>query len=996
MSVINTNIKSLVAQDALNINNRKLSTTMERLSTGSRINSAADDAAGLSISTRMESQVRGLQMAVKNAYDAISVTETAEGAMEEVTNILQRMRELSVQAASDSNSAEDRGFLNDEIKQLSAEIDRISQTTQFNGMNVLDGSFSQKVFQIGANSGQTMNLSIGSMSAGVLGVAASEGVTTQTSRTTVASGVSEANALGAPATETVAKIRLNDEKWDTEWTSSTLTFTLTDSNGSSIAIAGVTVDLSSDLSRASFVSQVNSAIQAEHIDTTITGTTTTSASETLDISDSANFDKLRFDVRVDGGDTVSIDLRSRLLSTNGVTDTAVTRAQLAQAVEDELVEKFDADLSADVSGTALEITDAQGRRLEVSQGLGSGFLFGTDSDNGGSLLARESARNNLSIEWESDETDVLVLRESTGGKIALTAFAAGNTDVRAVFESDQVEGTNEPILLHATATNETHRLDALTFAAPVEETKIGIIFDDAASAGTSYAFKITDGSGNVWADFSAIPLDVGDNTDNSATATIRADVLAALSAGIGANFGADNTIDMSEFDVQVDKGTVIITNTNGRAMQVVNSDASVSAGAGNNISVVNLNEFSGAEYLYSASSAGTVNNFNEISAPIAKGETYAATQVTLTMSEDKASFNFALNGTDLDDADQTAWTATDGYVIWDSTENFETSDLKVKLDALMDELNTVHAPGTFEYAVSGRSITFFQRDGGPIEISEFRLDKEYRDVTFAVTPAAGQGESATLYDDTHFVSAAATASGTGAIETSAALTFGGDDVFSLTISDGENAYEVGPNVLDVGNVDSAESFVRAVERALVGSGIEASMGSNGTLLLSRQDGGAISITSFSSVGKTGATWTPAAGQGDAYSLAGNGRVAGATVTTVGSSGSSTGGGADFPVSEVSVETQEDATAALSVLDAAISYVNAERSKLGAVQNRLTHTIDNLSNVVTATQASRSRIQDTDYAKETAELARAQIIQQAATAMLAQANQQPQSVLALLQ
>ena len=174
------------------------------------------------------------------------------------------------------------------------------------------------------------------------------------------------------------------------------------------------------------------------------------------------------------------------------------------------------------------------------------------------------------------------------------------------------------------------------------------------------------------------------------------------------------------------------------------------------------------------------------------------------------------------------------------------------------------------------------------------------------------------------------------------------------------------------------------------------MGSNGTLLLSRQDGGAISITSFSSVGKTGATWTPAAGQGDAYSLAGNGRVAGATVTTVGSSGSSTGGGADFPVSEVSVETQEDATAALSVLDAAISYVNAERSKLGAVQNRLTHTIDNLSNVVTATQASRSRIQDTDYAKETAELARAQIIQQADTAMLAQANQQPQTVLALLQ
>ena len=994
MSVINTNIKSLVAQDALNINNRKLSTTMERLSTGSRINSAADDAAGLSISTRMESQVRGLQMAVKNAYDAISVTETAEGAMEEVTNILQRMRELSVQAASDSNSAEDRGFLNDEIKQLSAEIDRISQTTQFNGMNVLDGSFSQKVFQIGANSGQTMNLSIGSMAAGTLGVATSEGVTTQTSTTTVASGISEANALGAPANETVAKIRLNDEKWDTEWTSSTIAFTLTGDNGNSIVISATTVDLSSDLSRASFVAQVNSAIQSAHVDTVITGSTTTSAAETLDITSADNYDKLRFDIRVGGGETVSIDVRDRLQSTSTVTTTAVTRAQLAQAVEDELVERFDADISVAVSGTAIEVTDAQGRRLEVSQGLGSGFLFGTDSDNGGALLARESARNNLSIEWESDETDVLVLRESTGGKIALSAFTAGNADVMAVFESNQVEGTNEPILLKATG--ETHRLDALTFAAPVEETKIGIIFDDAASTGTSYAFKITDGQGNVWADFSAGALAVGDNTDNSASATIRASVLAALSVGIATNFGADNTIDMSEFDVQVDKGTVIITNTNGRAMQVVNSDAFVSAGAGNNISVVNLNEFSGAEYLYSASSSGTVNNFNEVSSPIAKGETYAATQVTLTMSEDRGSFNFMINGTDLEDANQTVNTATDGYVTWDATKPFETSDLKVKLDALVDELNTVHAPGTFEYAVSGRSITFFQRDGGPIEISEFRMDKEFRDVTFSVTPAAGQGEAATLYDDTHFASITATASGTGAIETAAALTFGGDDIYSLTISDGENSYNVGPSTLDVGDVNSAETFVRSVERALVGSGIEASMGSNGTLLLSRKDGGAISITSFSSVGRTQGTWTPSAGQGDAYSLTGNGRVAGATVTSVGSSGSSTGGGADFPVSEVSVETQEGATAALAVLDAAISYVNAERSKLGAVQNRLTHTIDNLSNVVTATQASRSRIQDTDYAKETAELARAQIIQQAATAMLAQANQQPQSVLALLQ
>merc|ERR1711998_565043 len=111
----------------------------------------------------MQSQINGLNMAVKNAYDTVSLTETAEGAMEEVTTMLQRMRELALQAANDTNSAKDRRYLQDEVDQLAAEIDRISGTTQFNSINVLDGSYASKVFQIGSNNNQTMNISIGSM-----------------------------------------------------------------------------------------------------------------------------------------------------------------------------------------------------------------------------------------------------------------------------------------------------------------------------------------------------------------------------------------------------------------------------------------------------------------------------------------------------------------------------------------------------------------------------------------------------------------------------------------------------------------------------------------------------------------------------------------------------------------------------------------------------------------------------------------------------------------
>jgi len=160
MSVVNTNVKSLVSQDALMKVGRDLSTAMERLSTGKRINSAKDDAAGLGISNRMTSQVRGLNMAIKNANDGISLMQTAEGALDEVTNSLQRMRELAVQAANGTNNALDRAALDAEVQQLKSEIDRTAKTTQFNSINLLDGTFQNKKLQIGDKANQTLNVGI--------------------------------------------------------------------------------------------------------------------------------------------------------------------------------------------------------------------------------------------------------------------------------------------------------------------------------------------------------------------------------------------------------------------------------------------------------------------------------------------------------------------------------------------------------------------------------------------------------------------------------------------------------------------------------------------------------------------------------------------------------------------------------------------------------------------------------------------------------------------
>ena len=156
MSVINTNVASLNAQAALASNARGLQKAMEQLSTGKRINSAADDAAGLAIASKMTAQIRGLNQAVRNASDAISMIQTAEGATNEISNMLQRMRELAVQAANDTNSTSDRSSLNAEFTALRSEIDRIAATTQWNGFNVLDGtagSSGSVTFQVGANSG---------------------------------------------------------------------------------------------------------------------------------------------------------------------------------------------------------------------------------------------------------------------------------------------------------------------------------------------------------------------------------------------------------------------------------------------------------------------------------------------------------------------------------------------------------------------------------------------------------------------------------------------------------------------------------------------------------------------------------------------------------------------------------------------------------------------------------------------------------------------------
>ena len=194
MSVINTNISSLTAQRNLMSSQASLSTSMQRLSSGLRINSAKDDAAGLSISERMTSQIRGSNQAARNANDGISLAQTAEGDMAQISSNLQRMRELAVQSANGTNSASDRAALDGEVQALSAEIDRTAQNSSFNGNKLLDGSFVAQKFQVGANGSANDSITINSISSARTSSLGGSGTSTATTKTGAAA---TATALAA-------------------------------------------------------------------------------------------------------------------------------------------------------------------------------------------------------------------------------------------------------------------------------------------------------------------------------------------------------------------------------------------------------------------------------------------------------------------------------------------------------------------------------------------------------------------------------------------------------------------------------------------------------------------------------------------------------------------------------------------------------------------------------------------------------------------------------
>ena len=279
LSVI-TNTASLNAQRNLTKSGAGLEQSMQRLSSGMRINSAKDDAAGMQIANRMTSQINGLGVAQRNANDGISMAQTAEGAMQASTDILQRMRELSLQSANGSNSSGDRDALQKEVVALQTELTRIAETTQFGGTNLLDGSFGTKAFQVGSNSAETITIGLKNISADTLGAVGYHDVS-------AGATLDAADVLDLKGGEGTLNIKLGDTSVDVDMTSVTNSVSLESAINAAANGLGIEAKLDASASTITFSGQIAGSsatltVSGKDSDDAAIGGTSTAAAETTD------------------------------------------------------------------------------------------------------------------------------------------------------------------------------------------------------------------------------------------------------------------------------------------------------------------------------------------------------------------------------------------------------------------------------------------------------------------------------------------------------------------------------------------------------------------------------------------------------------------------------------------------------------------------------------------------------------------------------------------
>ena len=845
-AIINTNMPSLNAQRNLSTSQSALATSLQRLSSGLRINSAKDDAAGLAISDRMTSQIKGLTRASLNANDGISLAQTAEGALQETDNLLQRMRELAIQSANATNSASDRVALQSEVNQLKAELDRIAGSTSFNGLKLLDGSFVSQSFQVGAEANQTIKVSVSGATSNTLGINKVEanndiGITAATNTGAVAQ-TKTYSAAGATAAAAAAST----------YTAQTLTTTAPDGTTTAITFAG---------------GYANSTLAAA----AITGSGIASAtvasynSAKLNVSQTANVenhDQVTFVLYAEDGTGATTDT---ITFNRDTTNYSTLEAQMAVAIN---AGATNTGLKSAVSATGeLTLFSNDGADIGIQNfnvvdtaAIKFGNFTGTAGENLSITIG------GVAVTWQNGASS-----SASAIAFAAAADAALNTTYDVVNNGDgsvSVYSRNAASLALTAYTDGTAADQTVDVIKDSPSTTLALTtLDDTTVAATGvYANQTTSLT------FDGKLVTDGGAANDSAAKMASIDV--ELTTGY--NITSTETGSSGLFNIDSSGNATLVGFGNTDLSTGNNVGAQTLTISGQTVKTVEAQENASAKTI-----AALVNSVSDSTGVAATANTTA----TLSGLTQNGVTSFILNGTNI-------------------SANVTTGNLTNMAKAINDKSGTTGITATL--SIDKASITLEHSTGEDISIKDF-------DSSVAVDGTGGQTVQMTL---------------TGADGTRGAI------------------------------VETGGALAGTRDSTVVGGNVEF-----------KSTGGYFSVSS--NVSET---------SGSLFAGTANELQAAAQQT----------------VNTIDISTVAGANDAIDIVDGALAQVNAIRADLGAVQNRFSSTVSNLTTTTENITAARSRIQDADFASETAALTRAQILQQAGTAMLAQANSLPNMVLTLLQ
>lgn len=935
--IINTNMASLNAQRNLTTSQSALATSLQRLSSGLRINSAKDDAAGLAISGRMTSQIRGLNQAVRNANDGISLAQTADSALGELTNNLQRIRELAVQSTNATNSASDRAALQQEVTQRLAEIDRSAASTSFNGLKVLDGSFGSATFQVGANAGETISVSLGAAA------------NMRTGGTIGAVATTTSVALGSTQLDGHVNVTSTDRLYGTAGSVATggnISFTATATDYSAAAGAIDSKSSAQTITGFSFGTAYSGQVDAKVADTI-----TTALGSNANAGTGANIDYTASSsvVTVDGhAVTLSADLsgagalQTALNATLGAFNITATVASGGAGIVS--FARTDPNDTKAIAVTADATAQTHGWTASTA-GTGTYNTSAFDFATGGASARAQFNITGGAVGGAQTVTLSTNVTDMAGLVTELnTQLTTAGSNIRASNVSGALTFTN----VGSTA--------ALTIAVPDLNAQSTGITGNVGGGGTA-ATPTTNVS------FTVDGTNIALTADDTNLAGVAGELTTKMQASaLGSNYSAVVNGSTIEIHHAGSVTGVSITNVDSKAAAAgfANNTTGVAGSAAHGDNQANLTiggtaitldgtygSYAGlAGAIQGKLSGYTVSNIGAALTITRNATGATSAKVDITLADAKAQSGLGLGGASKTDgtagaAAQASTNATftvDGHSVTLATDYADQDALALNIqNQLKADNNNILPASAGGYAVSNTGgVVTILKTGSTAAINITAADTNAAAGGFGVQSGVAKG-----------------AAGTVTVAT-------GD----FTIQSGSNAS------VDMGQstaYTSAQALADAINSKV--SGVFATVNGSNVMTLSSAEDLTLGGTKYGAgTGNLGFTANVVAGKVTANS--GN-------------------------LNTVSVTDVASANDAILRVDSALSAVSTLRSTFGAIQNRFDSTIANLQAASENVTAARSRIQDTDFAAETANMTKNQIMQQAGVAMLAQANALPNMVLSLL-